>query len=56
MLISDKGMQIGDEQQVSTTHTEFGDGHPEPFIVQTSNDEQEGAGEHTLAPDNVLNA
>jgi len=53
--MSDQGTQTGDEQHESTTHTEFGDRHPELFDVHRSNDEQAGAGEHTLAPDDVLN-
>jgi hypothetical protein len=56
MLMSDKGTQTGDEQHESTTHTEFGDGHTEPFDVHRSNDEQAGAGEHMLVPADVLNA
>jgi hypothetical protein len=55
ILMSDKGTQIGDEQHESTTHIVFGDGHPEPFNVHPSNNEHEGAGEHILAPDDVLN-
>jgi hypothetical protein len=56
MLMSDNGTHTGDEQHESTTHTEFGEGHPEPFVVHSSNDEQEGAGEHILSPNDVLNA
>ena len=46
---------MGDEQHESTTHTSFDDGHPEPFDVHKSNDEQAGAGEYILEPDDVLN-
>ena len=56
MSMRDNGIHTGDEQHELTTHTEFGDGHPEPFTVHSSNDEQEGAGEHILTPDDVLNA
>lgn len=56
IFMSDKGTQTGDEQHESTTHTEFGDGHSDPFDEHTSNDVQTGAGEHMLAPDDVLNA
>jgi hypothetical protein len=56
IFISDKGTQTGDEQHESTTHTEFGDGHPDPLNEQTSNDVQTGAGEHMLTPADVLNA
>lgn len=55
VLISDKGTQTGDEQHESTTQTGFGDGHVDPFDEYRSNDEQAGAGEHILAPDDVLN-
>jgi hypothetical protein len=55
MLMSDRGTQTGDEQHESTTHTEFGDGHTELFDLHRSNVEQAGAGEHILAPDDVLN-
>ncbi len=53
--IKDKGTQTGDEQQALITQTDFGDGHPEPLVVHTSNNEQGGAGAHTLEPDEVLN-
>jgi hypothetical protein len=55
MLMSGKGTQTGDGQHESTIHTEFGDGHAELFDVHRSNVEQETAGEHTVAPDDVLN-
>jgi hypothetical protein len=55
MLMSDKGTQTGEEQHESTTHTEFGDGHPELLDVHRSNNEQAGAGAQISEPDDVLN-
>ncbi len=53
--ISDKGIHTGVEQHALITHTDCGDGHPEPLVVHTSNNEHGAAGEHTLEPDDVLN-
>jgi hypothetical protein len=55
IAVSDKGKHTGVAQHALITHTEFGDGHPEPLDVHTSNNEHAGAGEHTLEPDDVLN-
>jgi hypothetical protein len=55
MSISEKGIHTGDEQHALMTQTDFGDGHPEPLIVHTSNNEHGGAGAHILEPDDVLN-
>ena len=48
-------MHTGVAQHALTTQTEFGEGHPVPLAVHTSNSEHGGAGEHTLEPDDVLN-
>ncbi len=51
-----KGIHTGDEQHALITHIDFDDGHPEPLVEHTSNNEQGGAGAHILEPDDVLNA
>lgn len=55
MSMKENGIHTGDKQHALTTHTDFTGGHPEPFIVHTSNNEHGGTGAHTFEPVDVLN-